>query len=189
VSLIHDILSREAPGSAWCFLSCCKQLRSMHLRAVVLAIRAAWTDFKWIYKSLNVSSDRLLGSGAVCEPTSGIVIIPDSEVASPPDLKTPVEFAVNSRCQLVHDTTILLAQPSHELLSFKPTGALVRYVHTSPHTATCDVYFAHVSMSFDARLFANNNAMPHRDNNDFDRWMELRLNSLTSLAALRTQGP
>lgn len=46
VSLIHEILSREAPSSAWCFLSCCKQLRSMHLRAVVLGIRAAWTDFK-----------------------------------------------------------------------------------------------------------------------------------------------
>lgn len=125
----------------------------------------------------------------MCEPTNGIVIIPDSKVASPPDLKTPVQFAVNSRCQLVHDTTILLAQPSRELISFNPTGALVRYVYTSPHTATCYVSFAHVSMSFDARLFANNNAMPHRDNNDFNRWVELRLNSLTSLSSLRSQGP
>ena len=161
----------------------------MQLRETVLGVRAAWTNNKWIYKSLHVKGGHSLGSGDVCEPTDAVVIVPDPKLIRPHDYKTPVEFAVNSRCQLVHETTLLLARPSHQLLSFKPAGALVRYVHTSPHTATCNVYFAHISMSFNARLFANNNAMPHRDNNDFDRWTELRLNYLTSLSTPKSQGP
>ena len=41
-------------------------------------------------------------------------------------------------------------------------------------------------LEFESCVLLKNNAMPHRDNNDYDKWMELHLHKLVRLSYSRT---
>jgi len=175
VSLIHAILSVHTPVSAWHFLGCCNYLHSMQLRVAVAGVRSTWTDNKWIYSSLDTTGK------PTSNTTTAVVVIPTAVLMAPPSCGMSIRIGLNSHCALVQGTKLRIIRPGQPTVSYDPSGALVRCTCTSQRFATCDIDFNGISMSFNASLVANNNAMPHRDNNDFDRWIELHLNVLVGI--------
>jgi hypothetical protein len=93
-----------------------------------------------------------------------------------PKLKAGIALGMNS--ELVRDTHMLLVVPPNTPIAFHPSGVLIK--HHEPNTYT--LHFHRFQLCFESTMFVNNNAMPHRDNNDYDRWVEVRLSRLKSMA-------
>lgn len=185
LSVVQDVLCLESPISGIMFASCCKQMQLYVKKPFVLGVKSNWTADRWVFKCASSSTSGLFDSGCVCVATKAVFIDGGSESVQQFTSKTlPMltnGIALKGTLPLVHNTRLIFFDPHAHAVRFTPCGALLRHRGTGIYT----VHYHAFELVFESCLFCNNNAMPHRDNNDYDRWMEVHMRKLIRLCYSR----
>lgn len=179
---LHDVLCLECPKSGHVFVSCCKTTRSLLDRPALIGVKAPWTRGGWILARCVADHVRNFHTQRTWFRTSAVFVDMTTEeieafrLSTLPTLKAGIALGKNS--ELVKGTRMLLVAPPNTPIAFRPSGGLLRY--HDPDTYI--LHFHRFQLRFESTLFVNNDAKPHRDNNDYDRWVEVRLSRLTSMS-------
>jgi hypothetical protein len=167
------------------FASCCKQTQLYVKKPTVLGVKSKWTADRWVFKCASSPTSGRFDSGCVCVATKAVFTDGGSESVEQFTSKTlPMltnGIALKGASPLVHNTRLLFFAPHTPAVCFTPSGALLKHRGTGLYT----VYYHAFELRFESRLFCNNNAMPHRDNNDYDKWMEVHMHRLVRLCYSR----
>lgn len=174
------------------FASCCKQMQLTIKKPVILGVKADWTANRWVFKCASSQAGGRFDTGSVNIATKAIFMDGGSESCNEftrktlPVLTSGVALVKNSA--IVKNTQLLFFKPHTPAIRFVPAGALLKHMDSARctvHTGHYTVHYHAFELEFESRLLCNNNAMPHRDNNDYDKWMELHLHKLVRLCYSR----
>lgn len=172
---LHEALCSVCPKSGHLFVSSCRTLRSQLRRPPLIGVKAPWTGGAWILKQCFGDCDNRFTTGEISIATDAAFVDGNTESITQFTQNTlPVLSSGVALCResvLVKGTQVLLVAPPAAAVRLNPSGALLKHDKCSLYS----VHFHRFRLDFESRLFVNNNAQPHRDNNDYDRWVEVRL--------------
>lgn len=193
LTAVQDILCLECPINSIMFIDCCKHTQGILKRPCILGIRSEWTAQQLFFVRLRCGRDGFLYSGSISRDVSAVMYDRSSEslqeftVKTLPMLKDGI--ALSKSNSVVSDTEFLLFRPCHhdrarDLISrLRTNGALLKHSGASLYTVCYNAF----ELRFESRLFCNNDATPHRDNNDYTTWMEVRLHKLIGARCVQVQ--
>ena len=185
LSAVQDVLCLECPISGIMFASCCKHTQLYVTKPTVLGVKAKWTADRWVFKCASSPTGGRFDSRSVCVATKAVFTDSGSESVQQFTSKVlPMltnGIALKGASPLVHNTCLLFFDPRAPPVRFTPPGALLKHRGSGLYT----VHYHAFELRFESRLFCNNNAMPHRDNNDYDKWMEVHMHRLVRLSYSR----
>lgn len=152
-----------------------------------MGVKSSWTANRWVFKCASSPKSGSFDSGCVSIATNAVFRDDGSESLQEFTRKTLSVLtrgvALERSSPLVYNTHLLFVDPGAPTVRFSPTCALLKHHGTGHYT----LQFHAFKLSFESRTFCDNNAMPHRDNNDFDRWIEVRIHKLIRLCYSRCQ--
>lgn len=189
LSAVQDVLCLECPMSGIMFASCCKQIQLYVKTHTVLGVKSAWTADRWVFKCASSPTSGRFDSGRVCVATNAVFTDRGSESVEQFTSNTlPMltnGIVLTGASPLVHNTRLLFFAPHTPTVRLTPSGALLKHHGSGLYTIYYNAFELRLELRFESYLFCNNNAVPHRDNNDYDTWMEVHMHRLVRLCYSR----